>query len=186
MLERVSIASQIPDSFAAGTTVDVTLSYASYPASGGWTAMLHLAGAALASVTGTATGKAFRFKLTAANSAPLPAGNYQWRVVVTDGTDKFIADSGVLLVQPNIETATAGSMQSFEERDLAVVEAILNGRMTTGMESYVIGNRQATLIPHKELRAYRAELKRAIYAQRNPGKFGPQVRVAFTGVRSES
>lgn len=182
----MSTASQIPDAFAAGTTVTYTRAYADYPANAGWGATLYLAGASLFSVAGSASGASFVYTLTAAQTALLTAGNYQWREVVSKGTEKYIADSGVVQIEPDITAATAGSMQTFEELELARVEEVLSGRTTGDVESYQVGNRAMTKIPHKELRAYRAELKRTIYAQRHPGTFGPPIRAIFTGVRNET
>lgn len=181
----MSTATELPDAFAAGTTVIYQRTFSDYPANAGWAATLYLAGANLASAVGAATGAAFLFTLTAAQTAVLTPGNYTWREIVSKGSEKYAPNSGVLRVTANIESALAGDMQSWEEQELARVEAILEGRMAKGLDSYQIAGRQAVLIPHKELRAYRASLKRAIWAQQHPGQLSPQVRVSFTGAGNE-
>lgn len=171
----------IPTSFAAGTTVRYTRGYSDYPANAGWTATLLLAGASLVSAPATASGLNFVYLLTAAQTAPLAAGNYQWREVVFNaGTgDKFVADFGVVQVLPNIESAGAGDMQTWEEKTLAVVEAALEGRLASDMESYQIAGRAVVKIPAHELMKLRNDLRRAVNAQQRPGTIGPHVRVTF-------
>lgn len=170
----------IPESFAAGTTVKWTSNYADYPASAGWTAKVHLAGVTLLSADATASGNSFQFTLAADATKELHAGNHQWREIVEKAGEKFIAASGNVRVEPNIEAATAGTMASWEEATLAVVEAALAGRLTTDMESYQIAGRAIVRIPASELMKIRRDLRAVVDAQARPGKLGPTVVVQFS------
>lgn len=175
----------MPASFHSGETVKLSLSYGDYPASGGWTLKLYLAGASIANFSGTPTDTGFAVTLSAAATTLLEPGNYKWRTVVTSGSESYVADDGVVAVGANIIEQVAGGMQSVEEKHLNIIEALLTGRLETDMESYQIAGRAVTRIPIRELLELRATFKRTVEQQRNPGSFGPQIRVAFTGAENE-
>jgi len=88
-------------------------------------------------------------------------------------------DELVINIEPNVATAAAGSFATFEEQQLAVVEAVLGGRITTGIETYQIAGRSVTKIPIKELLQLRGMLRAAVWRQDNPGKLGEPYHVAF-------
>lgn len=170
---------EMPDSFAAGTTVTYRRTVAAYPAGGVWNLTVYLSGVStLAKVAGQ-DGEEYVVTLTAAETATLGAGKYQWVERVVKSPEVFEVASGTVVVEPNIATAAAGSMQTWEEKTLVVVEAALTGKLTADMESYSIHGRTVNKIPTRELMQIRAELKRAVNAQRNPGKLGPTVLAQF-------
>lgn len=88
-------------------------------------------------------------------------------------------DELVINIEPNVETAPAGAFATFEEQQLAVVEAVLAGRITNGVESYQIAGRSVTKIPIPELMKLRGMLRAAVWRQDNPGKLGVPYHVQF-------
>lgn len=177
----------MPSSFVAGTTVKYTVTHDAYPANDGWGLVLYMAGVNIITpVTGSATGRAFLVTLTSTITAALGAGNYQWREVVTKSGESYIAASGVVTVAADIMTASAGSMQAWEEKALAVVEAALLGRLNADQQSFQIAGRAVTKIPIAELLEIRAKLRGSIAAQSLSGQFGREVRVQFTGTEREN
>jgi hypothetical protein len=177
----VGTLTALPEAFAAGTTVKYTRSFSDYPASAGWTAKLHLAGVTVLTVESDADGASFVFTLAATATADLKPGNHLWREIVEKAGEKFIAASGMVRVEPDVEAATAGSLQGWEEAQLAVVEAALAGRLTSDMESYQIAGRAIVKIPASELLKLRNQLRAAVNAQSRPGRMGPTVVVEFSG-----
>lgn len=175
---------EVPTRVYAGTTLDLDLSLPSYPADDGWTLTLYYAGKSVGNKAGTANGSRFSVVLDETETALL-AGNYVWRLVVVKSPTTAIAASGVFEVVADISTAAAGDLQTFEEKMLAVIEAALEGRLTSDMEAFSIAGRSVTKIPIKELVELREVYKRAVDAQRNPGRFRPQMRVTFTGANGE-
>lgn len=187
-MPRVSLtdfATALPEQIVAGTTVKVRRSYADCPASAGWTLTLFLNGAETFSKAFSASGDSFEITLTAAETAGLTPGNYQFIEQASKSGEKFIppGGSGVVAVMPDVTSATL--LQTWEEKTLAVVEAALTGRLTSGQEEYQIHGRAVKFIPASELLALRGSLRRAVEQQRTPGLALPEIRVAFTGVNYE-
>lgn len=176
---------QVPDNIYSGSTVSLDLSFDDYAASDGWTLKLYFAGKSVGSVAAIANGSRFTVELSRSFTASLEPGNYAWRAIVTNGTQDAVAGAGVTRMLANIAEATAGAMQTFEERMLAVIEAVLEGRITADMESYQIAGRAVTKIPVRELVELREVYRLRVEGQRNPGKMRPQMRVTFTGTGAE-
>lgn len=174
-----------PDVIVPGTTVKWTSSFSDYPASAGWTLKVYLAGlsqfAGGNGIAGSASGNDFAFTLSTTDTNLL-AGGYRWQLIATKSGETYLAASGVLTVLEGVAGAAAGS-GSFLEEQLVVVEAAINKRLTADMESYQIAGRAVVKIPMNDLFRLRAEIKAALYRERNPGRIGPSSRIAF-GPRS--
>lgn len=182
MAERLTV---VPDAITAGTSVEMTLTYADYPADGGWTLALLFNGptANQLSVAGLTNGKSFNVTLSAANTVTLgtaapPDGlGLHWTARLTNGTDIKDADEGDLLVYP--DPTTAGAYHSQAEKDLTAIRAVLNGRITSDIEAYQIAGRAVTKIPIRDLIALRDSLERRVDAEKRPGIMGPTVLPRF-------
>lgn len=179
-----------PTKFSAGETIKYTgASFSKYPADDGWTAKLWLAGAdTMDPVAGVADGAAFDFTIAATATDELIPGNYAWHIIVEKSGEKYVADHGTVEVLRNIARATAGDMQSWEEKQLTIIDDVLNNRFTSDVQTYTIAGRAVTKIPISELLRIRSELKAAVDAQRgaNAGKFGREVRARFPGLAAET
>lgn len=174
----MAINNSIPDSFVAGTTVQYERSYSDYPTSN-WNMTLFIAGVAVFSIPATESNNKFLITISANQTKNFPAGNYRWEERVTDGTNVYIAGTGTVVVLADIAQATAGSLLSWEEKTLKVVEDALMGRLSADMESYSIDGRAVSKIPSRELLGIRNSLRRAVNAQKNIGKMGPTVLTVF-------
>jgi len=175
----------LPDSFTAGTTVQVLLTVPDYPASSGWTVKLMLAGANLLTVTASASGADHLLTIAAAASANLAAGAYRYAIQASKAGEVYDVSSGTVQIEPNLATALAGQHQSKNERLLELVEALLEGRVIKDVEAYGIDAMTVSKIPTEKLWDYRASLKAAIAREKRGGGFGIQHRVAFTGAENE-
>lgn len=181
----------LPEQIVSGTAYDFTLTYAEFPANE-WTLKLLIAGPGFLSIDADVDGLSFAVALTNANTAGIPPGNYVWEYRVTKGGKSYVADSGVLEVLPNLAVATPGSLQSFNSKALAAVEAAISIRLGIGgtavdvIESYSVGSRNIMKMSLRDLYDLRASLRMAVRNEARPGRLGPQVRAAFTGVGAES
>jgi len=173
--------SGMPESLTAGTTYKFSQGWTDYPANAGWTAGIYIAGAAVtrAPITGTPNGSYFDFVLSAAALASFPSGNYQWQIIVAKAGESYIAASGVLRVLPNVAQATAGSLLTWAERTLPIVEAAIEGRLTADVQSYQINGRAVTKIPIGELLNLRAKCVGIIRQEQHPGEFITNVQTNF-------
>lgn len=175
----VEALTSLPDSLRAGTTIKLRRSFANFPTSEGWTYKLTLAGPSTVSVDGTVVTGAFEATLDAAKTAALKPGNYRWIETVSLSGEKFTAAEGHIKVERDLEAAAPGDAQTHEERTVSIIEAVLEGRLTDGIESYTIGGRAVTKIPITELRKMLVKYKAAVWRQRNPGKLGQPAKVIF-------
>lgn len=179
----------MPESFAAGSTVKYTSAGGDYRATDGWGRALYLAGINVLTITGVASGADFLMTIPAASSAALASGSYHWEERASKAGEIFTVASGSVSVTPNLATAAAGALQSWEEKALVAIDAVLAGNITSDIESYQIGTssgqRAVTKIPKKELLTIRSQLAAAVARQKHGGGIGRQHRITFTGARNE-
>lgn len=145
------VSATLPTDLIAGNTWQWDLEYADYPAPT-WTATAYFENAAKTfSVGATAESAAHRFTVAAATSAAYPAGRYQTRVRVTDGSQVFIAESGWCEVE--IDPAAAGTRdtRTWNRRMLEAVQAFLEGSASTMQASMSIQGRALSRWPRSEL-----------------------------------
>lgn len=177
----------MPSTIPAGTSVSYTRTFTDYRADDGWTLAVHLAGPDVpgaAAVTIAASGSSFVVTLSAAMTAKLRPGTYQWQERVAKAGAVYVAASGTVIVEPDIASANAGDLQPTDEQLLEVVEAALANRLTADMQSYQIGGRSVTKIPAAELYDLRTRLRSAVDQARNAGTFGRNVDLTFLGPTS--
>ena len=76
---------------------------------------------------------------------------------------------------------TEGDAQTWEEKTLVVIEAVLTNKITDDVSMYMIAGRQVLTIPLPELLRLRTNLKRQVQIQRGGAPFSTH-KVAFRGV----
>lgn len=170
---------KLPLSFAAGSTVTYTRSYAEFPAPE-WTLTLRIRGADTLDIVADGDGSGFQVTIDAADSAELPAGNYQWTEEVSKDDENYVVARGRVNILPNFETAEDGDVLSFEEKLLPLVEARINGRVTKDLDSYTADGMQVSKLDFKSLLKLRNSLVTAINAQRSGGKSIQTILIAHT------
>ena len=163
------VPTTVPDDFVAGDSWRFDLSFEDYPA-GTWTATAYFRGAGSLDVTATASGTTHQFRKDDAATAALAAGVYRYFIKVTDGTDTFTVDQGQVEVLPNAATATATQLQTHAEKALALVEALLEGRLVDGVEAAAIFGRSWEKTSMAELKKLRAGYLAEVVRQRYRGK----------------
>jgi hypothetical protein len=184
--QEPAIPTRYPPAFAAGNTLKVDRRFANF-ANTDFTYTLYLAGTAVLNkaATADADGVTFHLVLAPTDTAPLnttaqPAP-YAYVERLSDTTTGEIYDvrSGRIMVNPNFATVAAGAMVSFEEQTLAVIESVLQNRITADIEQYAIAGRSITKIPVRELLQLRGQYRALVWKQRNPGKLMNPVEVVF-------
>jgi hypothetical protein len=185
-----SIPDNVPDHFPAGTTVKFTRSLDDYSPSDGWGYTIYLNGLTQKfSKAATVVNGIFQIEFVPADTAALNAGPYRYAErLVNDGsvdstltgeTYDLTGDELVINIEANVASAAAGVFNTWEEKTLAVIEAVLSGRVTADIQSYQIAGRSVTRHSFAELRTMRGELKAAIWRQNHPGQLGIPYRVEF-------
>jgi hypothetical protein len=185
------IPDTVPDHFPAGTTVRFTRSLDDFSPSDGWGYTIYLNGLTQKfSKAATVLDNIFQIQFVPSDTASLNPGPYRYAErLVNDGsvdstltgeTYDITGDELVINIEPNVASAAAGVFNTWEEKTLAVIEAVLAGRVTADVQSYQIAGRSVTRHTFAELRTMRGELKAAIWRQNHPGQLGIPYRVEFS------
>jgi hypothetical protein len=175
----------VPDHFPGWTTVKFTRSFGDFQPSDGWAYTIYLNGLTQKfNKAATVLDNAFQIVFVPSDTASLNPGPFRYAERLTNSDTGEVydirGDELVINIEPNVASAAAGTFNTFEERTLVVVEAAINGRLTSDIQAYQIAGRSVSKIPIAELRQIRGELKAAIWRQNNPGQLGVPHRVEFT------
>ena len=120
-----------------------------------------------------------------ATTAAWGAGVYGYQASVTDGTSRYVVETGTIEIIPDFAQVSTGlDNRTFAKKSLDAIEAVIYNRASQAQLEYTIAGRQLKFISPKDLMdlrdrfaaEYRSEEKR------KSGKniFG-SVQVAFTG-----
>jgi len=116
-------------------------------------------------IAAAADGGGYVVALPSATTAAYVVGTYVWGAFLTrkiDGARASVA-VGEWSVAANPATTTADP-RSHDERMLAAIEAVLEGRAAKDVEEYEIAGRRLKRIPIRELRALRESYRRKVAA----------------------
>jgi hypothetical protein len=171
------VPTHVPDDLIAGDSWQWDMSWSDYPAST-WNATAYFRGIGLINVAAAEDGDTFEFRATPAETATVPAGVYRYFIKVTNGTDTFTVDQGAVEVLANAATATATELQTHAEKALALIEALIEGRVVDGKEAVAIFGRSWQNIPMEELRKLRAAYRGEVLRERYGGKL-PSTEVVY-------
>ena len=159
-----------PTYFTAGDTVEWEKSLSDYPASE-WTLTYHFWTASYDfSVVATSDNDDYLATISAAVSADVPAGKYEWNAVVSAGEgatlERHTVACGVLqvLADPSAGTGTGIDTRSAVKIALDAIDAVLAETATREQASYSIAGRALELRKPEELIALRAHYAR-LYAR---------------------
>ena len=180
------VPSSEPEQLAVGETVRWTKTLGDYPPSEGWTLKYALRGASALDVTATVVGSEYSVTIPSSGtggSNTIEPGMYTLAGYV-EGSGAFAGQRyqvhrSVVRVTPDVGAAQPGELQSKAERNLAAIDAVIEGRITSDVESYTIAGRQVTKIPIGDLMKLRSRFAAQVRRQRNPGRFGRAVGVQF-------
>lgn len=157
---------------AAGTTLKFTVTLAAYPASAGWVLAYRLAprvAGAPIDITGAASGADHLVSVAKGTTASWASGIYTVAAWVDNGADRFEVDSeaGEITITPNPATLAAGiDQRSSAEVSLANVQALLQGKASSGTQEYTINGRQLRSYPLPDLLRLEAKLKTDVDRER--------------------
>ncbi|MGV2976471.1 hypothetical protein AB1P65_13530 [Roseibium alexandrii] len=172
-----------PIDFRAGDTVawrkpDLSADYAPSLYQLDYTAVLETNGATRFVLTATDSGGVFEILALPAMTGAIEAGLYHWTASMTRLSDsaKRTISEGRFEVLPD-PTAAVGDLRSHNERMLAQLEALLEGRAKTDAASYAIAGRTITKLSPEELTDWAAKYRRLVRKEKDQraGKSGRKV-----------
>lgn len=147
----------IIDDYPTGSSWALSFAFAG-PASiksadGGWTITNEAGGTRLVTVTTARTGT-------------YTPGRYQWAAYVTLSGERYQVAAGWVIVQPN-RAAQIGDNRTHAQKMLDLIDAALEGRMTSQEESYQINGRAISKMPIMELRKLRGLYAAEVYREQH-------------------
>ncbi len=175
------VPSTLPTSLIAGTTWTFARDYGDFPQPT-WQATAFFENALKAfSASAVASGSAHLFTVSAATSATYPAGRYQIRVRVTDGTQTFIAESGFCEIETDPAAAGTRDTRTWARRTLDELEALLERFATTAQQSGSVNGRSFSRTDLKALTDWRDKLRQEVKTEERGAnaRTGRNIKVRF-------
>lgn len=140
----------IPTSFAAGDSLDVLLSLSSFPASSYGLQLGAASGNANFAITAanTGNGNSFSFAVNSATTNAWTPGTYRFQLYASNATTRTTAGAGILVVSPNLLIQQA---ESHARKALRLIQALIEGRATDGLESFTLDGQSIQNMPSEQL-----------------------------------
>jgi len=166
-----SIPSSEPTRAVAGDTWAWNRTFADFPSSEGWSISYEFRGPSALTIQGDQVSVGdngdYEVRVPTESTARLLPGPYQWAAYATLDGERYQVARGNLTVRADLVTTEARATQA--ERELAIVNDAILGRLTADTESFVIAGRQVSKIPIETLRTIRGELRAEVarYRRRN-------------------
>lgn len=157
-----------------------------YPISEGWTLSYEIGGVDKPQWNAgwaTNNGSTWSIAIPADQTRALTAGRYQWAAIMTGSGSyagrRHVIRTGVFELLPDPATAQPGELQSQDEKDLAVIVAVMAGRITADIQQYAIGGRSVIKMTVGELWRWRTILETRVWRAKHPGQVGPAIASRF-------
>lgn len=99
----------------------------------------------------------------------LAAGNYSWISYLTKAAERFAFEEGALIIRPDYAGATGGSLKTHDEKVLAAIRAVIEGRVTADIENYQVFGRAVTKIPVADLIKFERIYTARVWLAAHPG-----------------
>jgi len=160
-----------PLRFEAGSTLLFQKSFPDYSGTT-WSLNYYLRSPALAAINiaATANGSDFLVNIPAATTASWAAGTYLMSGEVSLSPDRFTIYQNEIVIQPNAQAASTLDYQTWAQKTLAIVEAVISGAMARRDVSYSINGRSISSMTHIKLLESRAWLRAEIAQEKSFGK----------------
>lgn len=157
-----------------------------YPANAGWTFKQRLTNLLSTgtgyTLTSTGQGEFHRTTISTTLSSSFAPGEYSWYGWVESSAERHTVSSGFVTITGNPATSTAGTdPRSHARKMLDAIEAVLEGRATSDMSSYMIAGRQVVLLSPDALIRWRGHYKSLVRAEERAAGSGKAsgLRVKF-------
>jgi hypothetical protein len=177
-----AIPTREPGTLTAGDTAKWTRSLPEFSPADGWVLSYSFRGPSKLDVQAAAQTADWLVTLLATDTAKLEAGRYEWIARVALAGEVYTVADGTLLVEPNLALANAGDRLSHDERMLAALEALAEGKVTADAESYSIGDRSIVKLPMEQVLRFIGIYRAKVWRARHPGQSLPNHVVTFRAV----
>lgn len=126
----------------------------------------------------TAVGSGWEVRVPAASTAPLTAGTYRLVGYVTKAGERDTVFVGSLVVAADPAVAVGDGLH--DEKVLALLDTVIEGRATTDREEEQINSRGYRLMSFEELVRIQGTYRRRVAAIRDPGGENSDIGIEFS------
>lgn len=168
-----SIPSSEPTVVNAGDTWQWDKSLQDFPASDGWTLSYSFVGpGTVADIVASGSGSRYEVRQSPNVSSAYTPGRYNWAAFVSRAApaERHTVAQGVILVRPNLETATPGL--TTDEAELVRLDAAIAELESSGKQEVSIDGRSFKRADLAELKRQRGFTRARVRRARNPGRLG--------------
>ena len=163
----------LPTRLLAGDSYTITLTYADYPASAGWALRYAVAGVDVKTWTSAADGDAHVLTLTAAETAGLIAGTYNYQLRAVLGDTAETVERGLLAIEADLAAVAPGASANYWEGLKRDAETALTALVAGGaVQMVTILGRQTMFRSPDDLLRLIARCDHEIAKARNNGRRG--------------
>lgn len=186
----MQLDSGVPQSIRAGDTLKWTAGLSDYPAGDGWALKYYFVSKAAkfeidAAQDGSTSG--FVVNVAPATTSGYSAGSYRWVARVSKGSDVYTIAEGATEVVADISTAASGyDPRSQNQRILDAINALIEGRATSDVQSYKIHERELTKMSIQDLMYWRGIYLELVSAEESSRSGVPVRRIIKPVFRGRS
>jgi len=172
-MSYVTIFDKVPLQITAGDSVSWKISLSDFPASDSWVLTYSLVKSdTKIEITSQADGDDHLVEISFATSAGYTVGEYEWQARISNGTERYQVDSGVVEIVADFASQSTGyDARSHAKIVLDALEAAIEGRASKTQMSQMVGKIQVqhmTLEEQVNLRdRYKAKVRKELV---NAGK----------------
>lgn len=149
---------ELPRRITIGDTITWDETLSDFPASASWVVTYNFTSKDARFVSGHAA-VVDDHRITI-DTTDLEEGHYAWTKKVTDTSETFTLESGILDVDPDLSADTTGvDRRSYSAIALEAIEALLKGKATKDQTSYSLNGRALSRYSIDELTEWRSQLR---------------------------
>ena len=152
-----TVLSDIPSTLTAGESISWSKSYSDYPASDSWVLTYTLIKSDnQIQIVASADDDDHLIEVPAATTAAYTVGEYDWQAHITDGTERYLVDSGVIEVITDFAEQSSGfDSRSHVKIVLDALESAIEGRASKTQLTQRVGNTEVQHMSFADLAAAR-------------------------------
>jgi hypothetical protein len=147
-----TVLDKIPTKLTAGESVSWSVSLSDYPASDSWVLTYTLIKSdTRIQIVAAASDDDHLVEVTAATTADYAVGTYDFQAHITNGTEKYQVDAGVIEIVTDFATQASGfDSRSHAKIVLDALESAIEGRASKTQMSQMVGSVQVQHMTIKE------------------------------------
>lgn len=181
-MPTIDLPQSFPTEILTGETLQWERDFEDYPADE-WTVTYYVRGAGTGfDAAGTADGDTHQFTVSATTTGAMTAGRYDFQAFAVKGSEKYLVDSGRIIVKASLAALTSTSTtydgRTQAKKILDAIDALMLGKASLDQQKYLIATgvpgftsqREAERIDPEQLLALRKYYARIVRRELGKGR----------------